>query len=90
MSKIEIKLGNSYIFKSNYVDTVGKGKVLEITKTTYLIEWEKGNVSRYLKDTFEYTAIEEFENKPLEKCKHDYYSLNQMYVKCRKCGEITE
>jgi hypothetical protein len=24
------------------------------------------------------------------KCKHDYYALNQMYVKCRKCGEITE
>jgi tyrosine-protein phosphatase YwqE len=62
MSKIEIKLGNSYIFKSNYVDTVAKGKVLEITKTTYLIEWEKGDVSRYLKDIFEYTAIEAFEN----------------------------
>jgi tyrosine-protein phosphatase YwqE len=85
MSKIEIKLGNSYIFKSNYVDTVAKGKVLEITKTTYLIEWEKGDVSRYLKDTFEYTTIEEF-----EKCQHDYYPLNQMYFKCRKCGKITE
>jgi hypothetical protein len=23
-------------------------------------------------------------------CEHDYYPLNQMYVKCRKCGEITE
>jgi hypothetical protein len=23
-------------------------------------------------------------------CEHDWYSLNQMYVKCRKCGEITE
>jgi hypothetical protein len=62
MSEIEIKLGNSYIFKSKYTDTVAKGKVLEITKTTYLIEWEKGDIARYLKDTFEYTAIEEFEN----------------------------
>jgi tyrosine-protein phosphatase YwqE len=61
MSKIEIKLGNSYIFQSKYTDNVVKGKVLEITKTTYLIEWEKGDVTRYLKDTFEYTAIEEFE-----------------------------
>jgi hypothetical protein len=24
------------------------------------------------------------------KCEHDYYPLNQMYVKCRKCGEISE
>jgi len=61
MSKIEIKVGNSYIFKSNYVNTAAKGKVLDITKTTYLIGWEKGDVSRYLKGTFEYTAIEEFE-----------------------------
>jgi hypothetical protein len=28
--------------------------------------------------------------KQLECCDHDFFSLNQMYSKCRKCGIITE
>jgi hypothetical protein len=31
--------------------------------------------------------LEEIKSK---KCNHDFYSLNQMYSKCRKCGIITE
>jgi hypothetical protein len=59
---MEIKVGNSYIFQEKFVSNVAKGKVLEVTKTTYLIKWEDGNKSRHLKDEFGFIAIEEFEN----------------------------
>jgi hypothetical protein len=63
---MEIKAGNSYIFQEKFVSNVSKGKVLEVTKTTYLIEWEDGNKSRYLKDEFGFIAIEEIKNKPFD------------------------
>jgi hypothetical protein len=33
---------------------------------------------------------EEINEIKSKKCKHDFYPLNQMYSKCRKCGIITE
>lgn len=28
--------------------------------------------------------------KKQKQCTHDFYPINQMYCKCRKCGIITE
>jgi DNA-dependent RNA polymerase auxiliary subunit epsilon len=69
MEKIQVKAGNSYIFKEKYVSTVNKGKVLELTKTTYYIQWENGNKIRYLIEDFhyKYEPIEEFEDNIAQK-----------------------
>jgi hypothetical protein len=60
MNTLKLEQGISYIFKDRYVSTVYKGKVLDITETTYLIEWELRSKQRYLKDDFnyKYQAIE--------------------------------
>jgi hypothetical protein len=63
MSKIKIEANNTYIFQKRCTNIVLKGKVLEETKTTYLIEWENGNKVRYLIEDFDYdfTQIEKIE-----------------------------
>lgn len=61
MNKITITQGHTYIFKqlgTNY-PSIRKGKVLEITETTYYIHWEEGNKARYLITTFGFEAIED-------------------------------
>jgi len=54
MNKIELKPGNYYIFKERTCKSVRKAEIVEITTTTYLIEWEGGFRSRWMKEEFNF------------------------------------
>ena len=68
MKKIEILQGHTYIFKELYTNypSIRKGKVLEITDTTYYIHWEENVKYRHLKTTFKMEAIEDMGTVGLE------------------------
>ena len=66
MSKIKLKKGKSYIFKSVYVINMAfKAKVTEITKTSICIKQDDGSKGRYLKNEFfnTYEIVEELGSK---------------------------
>jgi hypothetical protein len=53
-----LEINQEYIFESLDKINVIKGKVLEVTQTTYYIKWENGFTERYLIKDFKYKIIE--------------------------------